>query len=178
MSTKTETETEQSNPVFTSKPAQEQVIAAATQTNTNAADNPKEIVADSKTPWSAYMNSLNSKYQDRIRKAAQSPNYILTMRYEDGREVKQTFSRMKLLQYQFEEIEDLRAEANELSVADKARESTKKLAEMYSRAASYILWNVKEERPMTADEYRHCLFSEVRPALDASMLLGLISDPN
>jgi hypothetical protein len=138
----------------------------------------KEIVPDSKTPWATYMNSLNSKYQDRIKKAAQSSNYTLTMRYEDGREERKIFTRMKLLQYQFDEIEDLRAEANELSAAEKPRDSTHKLAEMYKKAAGYILWNVKEERPMTTDEYKHCIFSEVRPALDASMLLGLISDPN
>ena len=145
---------------------------------TTPVEEPRTIVTDKQTPWSAYLNSLNAKYQDRIKKAAQSSNYNLTMRYENGKEEKQVFVRMKLLQYQFEEIEDLRAESSELSDAGKPRESTKMLTTMYRKAASYILWNAKEERPMTEDEYRHCIFSEVRPALDASMLLGLISDPN
>lgn len=163
------------------------VIKKATDTTTTipesipiatAIEQPKTIVADKQTPWSTYLNSLNAKYQERIKKAAQSSNYHLTMRYENGKEEKQIFVRMKLLQYQFEEIEDLRAESSELSDAAKPRESTKILSIMYRKAASYILWNAKEERPMTQDEYAHCIFSEVRPALDASMLLGLISDPN
>lgn len=138
----------------------------------------KTIIADSKTPWAGYLNSLNAKYQERIKKAAQQSNYSLTIRRDNGQEEKHIFARMKMLQYQFEEIEDLRAEATELSSADKPREGTKMLANMYRKAATYILWNAKEERPMNEDEYRHCIFSEVRPALDASMLLGLISDPN
>lgn len=151
------------------------IIKKATEQEATAL---KPIVSDSNTPWSTYLNSLNAKYQERIKKAAQQSNYNLTMRYENGREEKQIFTRMKLLQYQFEEIEDLRAEAGELSAADKSREGTKMLANMYRKAANYILWNAKEERPMTDDEYKHCIFSEVRPALDASMLLGLVSDPN
>lgn len=141
-------------------------------------DIPRTLVTDSNTPWSTYLNSLNAKYQDRIKRSAQHSNYTLTMRYENGREEKQVFTRMKLLQYQYDEIEDLRAESSELSTNNKGRESTKKLSEMYSKAASYMLWNAKEERPMTQDEYNHCVFAEIRPALDASMLLGLISDPN
>lgn len=142
------------------------------------ANSPKVLVTETNTPWSNYLNSLNSKYQDRIKKAAQQSIYSITIRNENGSEVKQQFTRMKMLQYQFEEVEDLRAQSSELSASNKPREGTKLLSQMYRKAAGYILWNTKEERPMTDDEYRHSVFSEVRPALDASMLLGLISDPN
>jgi|SRR5215510_235385 len=142
-------------------------------------DEPKQIVhgTEAQTPWGSYLNSLNSKYQKRIQQAAQKTKYEFTMRYEDGHEQKSVFHRMKLLQYQYDEIEDLRNEANELG-ALKPRDSAKALAKMYLKAAGYIMWNVKEDRPMTTEEYNHCIFSEIRPALDASMLLGLISDPN
>lgn len=129
------------------------------------------------TPWTNYLNSLNSKYQQRIQRMAQVSNYKLNIRYEDGREETQVYTRMKLLQWQFDEIEDLRAEATELA-AKSPREAQKALSAMYLKASGYILFNTKKSRPMSADEYRHCVFSEVRPALDAAMLLGLISDPN
>lgn len=151
----------------------------ASATIATAEDQPKKIIGDAvQTPWSTYLNSLNAKYQNKIKKAAQLSNYNLTIRYEDGREEKQVFSRMKLLQYQFDELEDLRAEATELSSKEKPRDAAKALSNMYTLAARYLLWNAKEDRPMTTEEYKHCYFSDIRPALDASMLLGLLSDPN
>ena len=83
------------------------MAAAATTTS-------QQIVeSEMQTPWSQYLNSLNSQYQNKIRKAAQYSDYTLTLRYEDGREEKQVFTRKKLLQWQFDELEDLRAEASE-----------------------------------------------------------------
>lgn len=151
--------------------------ASTTATVSEGNSQPKKIVDNVQTPWSTYLNSLNAKYQDRIRKAAQAPNYNLTMRNEDGHEEKQVFTRMKLLQYQFDELEDLRAEATDFTNKDQPKEAAKATSAMYTKAANYLLWNAKEERPMTEYEYKHCFFPEIRPALDASMLLGLVSDP-
>lgn len=174
MSTTTDT-------IDTPEDAKTTILPPTTTTTTTTlpiSDQPRKIVEDSiQTPWATYLNSLNAKYQDKIKKAAQVSNYSLTMRYQDGREEKQVFTRMRLLQYQFDELEDLRAEATDLSNKEQPRQAAKALANMYTRAAGYLLWNAKEERPMTTDEYKHCFFSEIRPALDASMLLGLISDP-
>ena len=144
-----------------------------------ATEVPRRITdeASATSAWGQYLNNLNGRYQEKIRDAAQQSNYNITIRYEDGREEKQVFTRMKMLQWQFDEIEDLRAEATDLTVKS-PREAQKALSKMYTKAATYILFNVKKEKPMTEDEYRHCVFSEVRPALDSAMLLGLISDPN
>jgi hypothetical protein len=140
---------------------------------------PKQIVdSEIQTPWSGYLNSLNNQYQKKIQKAAQHSNYTFNLSYEDGREEKKVFTRKKLKQWQFDELEDLRAEATDLAAAQQARKAQKALSEMYQKAATYILWNTREEHNMTVDEYKHCDFPEIRPALDASMLLGLISDPN
>ena len=141
--------------------------------------NPPQQIVDSEmqTPWSQYLNSLNGLYQKRIQKAAQYSNYTFNLRYEDGREEKKVFIRKKLVQWQFDELEDLRAEASELAATSLASKSHKALSQMYEKAATYILWNTREEHSMTVDEYKHCEFSEIRPALDASMLIGLISDP-
>jgi hypothetical protein len=130
------------------------------------------------TAWGQYLNSLNAKYQDKIRKAAQQSKYSLTIRNSQGQDESLTFTRMKLLQYQYDEIEDLRAESSEAASANKSKEANKLLRTMYAKAATYILWNVREKRPMTEQEYKMSAFSEVRPALDASILLGLVSDPN
>ena len=48
---------------------------------------------------------------------------------------------------------------------------------MYEKAATFMLWSKRNGAMMTVDEYKHTEFSEIRPALDASMLIGLISDP-
>lgn len=130
------------------------------------------------TAWGQYLNSLNSKYQQKIKDAAQKSKYSLTIRNENGQDESLTFTRMKLLQYQYDEIEDLRAESTELSSINKPKEANKLMRQMYLKAATYILWNVREKRPMTEQEYKMSAFSEVRPALDASILLGLVSDPN
>jgi hypothetical protein len=151
--------------------------AVPSATTITAEEQPKKIVDETvQTPWATYLNSLNGKYQDRIRKAAQASNYSLTMIYEDGREEKHVFIRRKLVQWQFDAIEELRADSTELSNSDKPKLAAKTLARMYSQAATYLLWHAKEDRAMTEDEYKHCVFSEIRPALDASMLLGLITD--
>jgi hypothetical protein len=141
---------------------------------------PKQITdtTTSTTAWGQYLNSLNTKYQDKIKEAAQKPKYSLTIRNANGQDESLTFTRMKLLQYQFDEIEDLRAESTEATENKKPKEAGKLMREMYAKAATYILWNVREKRPMTLEEYKMAAFSEVRPALDASILLGLISDPN
>src|SRR6266496_5127569 len=136
---------------------------------------PPEQIVDSEiqTPWSNYLNSLNNLYQKKIQKYAQYSNYTFHLRYEDDRgEEKQVFARKKLLQWQFDELEDLRAEASELATTS-PRKAQKALTSMYEKAATFILWNMKKEMSMTVDEYKHCEFSEIRPALDASMLLGL-----
>ncbi len=140
---------------------------------------PQQIVdSEIQTPWSQYLNSLNGLYQKKIQKYAQYSNYTFHLRYEDDRgEEKQIFIRKKLLQWQFDELEDLRAEASELATTS-PRKAQKALTQMYEKAATFILWNTKKDHSMTVDEYKHCEFSEIRPALDASMLLGLISDPN
>lgn len=134
--------------------------------------------ADANSAWSVYLNSLNTKYQQRIKQMAQLPNYTLTLRHEDGKEERQVYTRKKLLQWQFDEIEDLRADASELGAKGEARKAQKTLSLMYRKAASYLLFNTKKEEMMTEDEYNHCVFQEVRPALDSAMLIGLISDPN
>lgn len=142
-----------------------------------APNTPAAIAGESNTAWGTYLNSLNSKYQDKIKRMAQLPNYQITMRTDDGREEKQLFTRKKLLQWQFDEIEDLRAQATELA-ATSARESQKALSTMYKKAATYMLWNPRQQQPMTEDEYRHAVFADIRPALDSAMLISLISDPN
>lgn len=130
------------------------------------------------TAWGQYLNSLNAKYQNKIKDAAQKSKYSLTVRNTQGQDETLTFTRMKLLQYQYEEIEDLRAESTEATNNNKPREANKLMRQMYAKAATFILWNVREKRPMTLEEYRMSAFSDVRPALDASILLGLVSDPN
>lgn len=147
--------------------------------NMPESDKPQAIAGtDANSAWSIYLNSLNAKYQQRIKKMAQSPNYTLTLRYEDGREERQVYTRKKLLQWQFDEIEDLRADAAELGAKGEARKAQKALSHMYHQAATYLLFNTKREQMMTEEEYNHCVFQEVRPALDSAMLIGLISDPN
>jgi hypothetical protein len=160
-----------------SNPSNTQPQLIQQQQQSAAAPAPQQIIdSEIQTPWSQYVNSLNSQYQKKIQKYAQYSNYTFNLCYEDGQEEKQVFTRKKLLQWQFDELEDLRAEASELA-ATSPRKAQKALKDMYEKAASFILWNVKKEHSMTADEYKHCEFSEVRPALDASMLLGLVSDP-
>lgn len=130
-------------------------------------------------PFSDYTNSLNIKYQEKIKLAAQRSNYTLELVYEDGKTTHYTYTRMKLLQWQFDEIEDLRSEAAELAISSvSAIKANKKLKEMYMKAAKYLLFNTTTEKPMTEEEYRHCFFSELRPAIDSSILLSLVSDPN
>lgn len=140
---------------------------------------PQQIATGSEatTAWGVYLNSLNAQYQEKIRRMAQQSNYTLNMRYEDGREEKQVFTRMKLLQWQFDEIEDLRAEATELATTS-PRQAQKALSNMYAKASGYILFNPKRGKPMTEQEYKHCEFPDIRPAIDASLLLSLVSDPN
>lgn len=148
--------------------------------NNKEAVAPRAIVAglDSNTAWGSYLNSLNVKYQERIRKMAQVSNYTLTLEYEDGRSEKQVFIRKKLLQWQFDLIEDLRAEATELGAKGEARKAQKALTSMYLQASSFILFNTKKEKMMTEDEYKHCAVQDLRPALDSAMLITLIPDPN
>jgi hypothetical protein len=129
--------------------------------------------------FSDYTNSLNSKYQEKIRNAAQSSNYKIDLSHKDGMKETITYTRMKLLQWQFDEIEDLRIEAAELSMkSERMIESNKKLREMYRNAAKYLLFNTKTEKPMTDEEYDSCYFQDLRPAIDSAILLSLISDPN
>jgi hypothetical protein len=132
---------------------------------------------DNASAWSVYINSLNGKYQEKIKRLASLPNYNLHLRYEDGREEKQVFTRMKLLQWQFDELEDLRSSSQELATTS-PRESTKSMQKMYKKAAGYILFNPQTKKPITEDEYKHCELSDVRPALDAAILLALVGDPN
>ena len=84
---------------------------------------------------------------------------------------------MKLLQWQFDEIEELRALAQEQTTTS-PKQSTKSMQDMYKKAAFYTLFNPQTKKPITEDEYRHCELSDVRPALDAAILLALVSDPN
>lgn len=153
--------------------------ATAIEESEKDKDKPQTIAgSDANSAWSIYLNSLNAKYQQRIKNMAQLPNYTLTLRDEDGREERQVYTRKKLLQWQFDEIEDLRADATELGAKGEARKAQKTLAQMYRKAANYLLFNTKREEMMGEDEYNHCVFQEVRPALDSAMLIGLISDPN
>jgi hypothetical protein len=125
----------------------------------------------------APFEKYNLQYQEKIRRWAQYPNYSLNLQYRDGRKEKQVFTRMKLLQWQFEEIETLRAEAQELSITSPTK-SNKALNTMYRKAAAYLLFNPKTEQPMTQEEYDSCYAGELRPALDSALLISLISDPN
>ena len=135
-----------------------------------------------KVPFSDFASGLNAKYQEKIKRYAQMPNYFIHIATADGnggyKRDKVMFTRMKLLQFMFDEIEDLRSEANELQVQGKPKQSQDVLKTMYSKAASYLLWNAKEERPMTEQEYRMADLDEVRPALDSAMLISLVTDPN
>lgn len=130
------------------------------------------------TAWGQYLNNLNARYQNKIKDAAQKQKYSLTVRNSNGQDESLTFTRMKLLQYQYDEIEDLRADSTDATNNNKPKEANKLMRQMYAKAATYILWNVREKRAMTPDEYRMTAFADVRPALDASILLGLVSDPN
>jgi hypothetical protein len=138
-----------------------------------------EPIAGSENPsaWSTYINNLNGKYQEKIKRFAAMPNYAFHLRYEDGREEKQVFTRMKLLQWQFDELEDLRSSSQELATTS-PRESTKSMQKMYKKAAGYILFNPQTKKAISEDEYRHCELSDLRPALDAAILLALVGDPN
>jgi hypothetical protein len=136
-----------------------------------------------KIPFSEFTSKLNSDYQEKIRKYAQKPDYKIHIATapSNGKARQSdlvTFTRMKLLQYQFDEIEEIRAEATELSMAGKLQKADILTRQMYKKAASYLLWNVSADRPMTEDEYKMSDFAEVRPALDSAMLISLVSDPN
>src|SRR6266496_2616261 len=162
-------------PTFLDDSSQQPTTGTSINTTITRGTEPPQQIVDSEiqTPWSNYLNSLNNLYQKKIQKYAQYSNYTFHLRYEDDRgEEKQVFARKKLLQWQFDELEDLRAEASELATTS-PRKAQKALTQMYEKAATFILWNTKKEMSMTVDEYKHCEFSEIRPALDASMLLGL-----
>lgn len=173
------------NPTTTSE-AQSQQSAAVTVENGNGQSNKTELeqsqqitdATTATTAWGQYLNNLNAKYQNKIKEAAQKSKYAITVRNNQGQDESLTFSRMKLLQYQYDEIEDLRADSTEATNNNKPKEANKLMRQMYAKAATYILWNVREKRAMTPDEYRMTAFADVRPALDASILLGLVSDPN
>lgn len=171
--------TEDNRPTQTTEPAVTVENGNGESTKQALAESTKITESStSTTAWTQYLNSLNEKYQKKIQAAAQQSKYSLTIRNAQGQDETLTFTRMKLLQYMYDEIEDLRADANEATANNKAKESNKLTRQMYAKAATYILWNVREKRPMTDEEYKMSAFSEVRPALDASILLGLISDPN
>lgn len=131
---------------------------------------------EASTAFGNYLNNLNQQYQEIIKRVAQHSSYTFTIRHEDGTEERIEFARRKLLQWQFDEIEDLRAEATELTVT-KPREARKAISAMYLKASAYILWNIKKKEPMNEYEYNHAEFSDLRPALDAALLLSLVSAP-
>lgn len=135
----------------------------------------------SSSTFNQYTSTLGSKYQDKIKDAAQRSKYTLELTFEDGHKETQTYTRTKLLQWQYDEIEDLRAEASELVTAanpTKPREAAAKSKELYIKAAQYLLFNIKTEKTMTLDEYNHCYFPDLRPVLDAAIMLALLPDPN
>lgn len=168
------------NTTATEKEQQVTVENGNGETSQSQVDKSQQITdaTSATTAWGQYLNSLNARYQNKIKDAAQKSKYVLTIRNSNGQDESLTFTRMKLLQYQYDEIEDLRAESTEATNNNKPKDANKLMRQMYSKAATFILWNVREKRPMSAEEYRMSAFSEVRPALDASILLGLISDPN
>ena len=130
---------------------------------------------DNPTLTGQYLNSLNSLYQGKLMKWAKLPNYMIRSRDENGNEHKQVYTRMKILQWQFDEIEDYRTESVDLERESK-RGAWEKSKEMYKRAAGYVLYNPKTEKPMTKEEYKSCYLEDLRPAIDSSLLIALVSD--
>jgi hypothetical protein len=149
---------------------QHQDISANTKSGTTT-------ITAQKLPFASWTESLGQEYQDKIKRYATMPDFKIHIAIDGGpkREVVR-FARMKLLQYQFEEIEDLRAEMMDLTTAGKTRQAETVSRQMYRKAASYILWNISADRPMSEDEFKYADISESRPAIDSSLLITLL-DP-
>jgi hypothetical protein len=129
---------------------------------------------DTGSPTGQYLNSLNALYQGKLTKWAKLPNYTIHFR-KDGKEDKQVYERMKILQHEFDEIEDLRTQSVDLERESKYA-AWQKSKEMYRKAASYTLFNPKTQRPMTEEEYKYCHLEDIRPAIDSALLIALISE--
>ena len=142
----------------------------------------KEITVKSemKTEWDQYLEGLSKVYVERCKEQAKLTSWDINIRNEaTGEDVSTKFSRKHLTNRQLDEIESLRISADDLRKADKgSKEQREASGRWYKKIASCILWNVKDNRPMSEDDYDNAVIKDIRAILDGCIMSEMSGVPN
>jgi hypothetical protein len=130
------------------------------------------------TPFDKLVKGWNEDYVERCKKMAQEKEFTIMIR-EGNEDVEHKYHRKHLTQGQLDEIEDLRATAQELTENDKGSKAQRQAnTDWYSRIASYVLYDGVRRKFMDETEFKNAVNKDIKPILDGCIMAEMAGVPN